>query len=330
MSYPEIVRRAFQLWWRTRALWPLGVLAALFGAGDYRTGNFNFNYSVSADELPGGGAAADLLERLEASEFVRAIIANPLPFIIGAAVILIGWALIAALVGQLAHGAMIRMADVADQGYAASLGDALRVGASRLLPLFLLAILAALPILLLLGVIIAVVAAVVAQVVAAGTAGPESVLPAIGGVLLCVLPLALIAIVLGILLSLLVRIAQRVCVIEGRGPLQSLGRAWRLLWRNLGLTLLNWLALAILGALFGAAATLPALAIALPAFFSFFSSGAIPWAALIALLIYGLVITVLLGGVLTSFNSTLWTLLYRSFLAREPDAAVPESYAPGD
>jgi hypothetical protein len=318
MSYPEIVRRAFQLWWRTRALWPLGVLAALFGAGDYRTGNFNFNYSVSADELPGGGAAADLLERLEASEFVRAIIANPLPFIIGAAVILIGWALIAALVGQLAHGAMIRMADVADQGYAASLGDALRVGASRLLPLFLLAILAALPILLLLGVIIAVVAAVVAQVVAAGTAGPESVLPAIGGVLLCVLPLALIAIV------------QRVCVIEGRGPLQSLGRAWRLLWRNLGLTLLNWLALAILGALFGAAATLPALAIALPAFFSFFSSGAIPWAALIALLIYGLVITVLLGGVLTSFNSTLWTLLYRSFLAREPDAAVPESYAPGD
>jgi hypothetical protein len=329
MSYPEIVRRAFQLWWRTRALWPLGVLAALFGAGDYRTGGFNFNYSVSSDELPGGGPAAEQLERLAESEFVRALVANPLPFIIGAALIIIAWALISALVGQLAHGALIRMADVADQGYAASIGDALRVGAARLLPLFLIVLLASLPILLLVGVIAAVVAVILGQVLVTRAAEPETVLAAVGGALLCALPLALLIFVLGVLLNLLVRLAQRVCVIEGRGPLHSLGRAWRLLWRNLGLTLLNWLALAILGALFGVVATLPAFAIALPAFFSFFSTGAIPWFALIALVIYGLVVTVLLGGVLTSFNSTLWTLLYRSFLAREPAAAVPESYGPG-
>jgi hypothetical protein len=329
MSYPEIVRRAFNLWWRTRALWPLGILAALFGAGDYSTGSASFNYRVSADDLSDGGAAADLLERMQASELLRAVAANPIPFVIGGVLMLIAWSLIAVLVGQLAHGAMIRMADVADRGYAASLGDALRVGAARLLPLFLIAILAALPILLLVGLIAALIAVVALRVMDAAPGGAEPALAALGGVLLCVLPLGLLTVIAGAVLGLLARLAQRVCVIEGLGPLRSLGRAWRLLWRNLGLTLLNWLALAILGALFGVAATLPALAIALPAFFSFFRSGAIPWAALIGLIVYGLVVTVLLGGVLTSFNSTLWTLLYRSFIAREA-APVPESYGPGD
>jgi hypothetical protein len=329
MSYPEIVRRAFNLWWRTRALWPLGVLAALFGAGDYATGNFSFNYGVSADELPDSGAAAELLERLESNELTRALVANPIPFIVGGALILIAWALIAALVGQLAHGAMIRMADVVDQGYAASIGDALRVGAARLLPLFLIALLAALPLLLLVGAIAALVGRAVVRIAGAPPGEAEPALAAIAGTLLCALPLGLLAVVLGAVLQLLARLAQRVCVIEGRGPLRSLGRAWGLLWRNLGYTLLTWLALAILGALFSAAATLPALAIALPAFFSFFRSGAIPWAALAGLLVYGLAVTVLLGGALTSFNSALWTLLYRSFLARERPS-VPDSYGPGD
>lgn len=329
MSYPEIVRRAFSLWWRTRALWPLGVLAALFGAGDYATGNFSFNYSVSADELPDSGAAAELLERLESNELFRALVANPIPFIIGGALILIAWALIAALVGQLAHGAMIRMADVVDQGYAASIGDALRVGAARLLPLFLIALLVALPLLLLVGVFAALVGLVVARIAGAPPGEAESALATVAGALLCALPLGLLAVVLGAVLHLLARLAQRVCVIEGRGPIRSLGRAWGLLWRNLGYTLLTWLALAILGALFGAASTLPALAIALPAFFSSFRSGAIPWAALAGLAVYGLAVTVLIGGALTSFNSALWTLLYRSFLARER-LSVPESYGPGD
>lgn len=328
MSYPEIVKRAFQLWWRTRALWLLGILAALFGAGDYATGNVNFNYTFSGDEFPGGGRAAEQLERLADSSLVRALIANPLPFIIGAVLIIIAWALIATLVGQLAHGALIRMADVVDQGYAASLGDALRVGAARALPLFLIAFLAALPILLLVGVIIVVITLLFGRVLVARDVEPETMLAAIGGALLCVLPLGMLIFVAGILLNLLVRLAQRVCVIEGLGPLRSLGRAWRLFWRNLGLTLLNWLALAILGGLFGVVASLPALAIALPAFFSFLNSGAIPWLALIGLLVYGFFVTVLLGGVLTSFNSTLWTLLYRSFVAREAVMAAPAPYAP--
>ena len=217
MSYPEILRRALQLWWRTRALWPLGILAALFGAGDYATGGSTFSFSAPSESLPDGEAAADMLGRLMASELVGAVVANPFPFVVGAAVVLLGWALIATLVGQLAHGAMIRMADVADRGYAASLGDALRVGAARLLPLFLIAILAALPTLLLGGLTIAVAVLAAARLHGAESVGSEAVLTAVGGVLLCGLPLALLTVVVGAVLGLLVRLAQRVCVIEGRG-----------------------------------------------------------------------------------------------------------------
>jgi hypothetical protein len=328
MTYPEIIRRGFFIWWRTRALWLLGVLAALVGASDYSTGNVNLNLpSNSVEEsLP-----SDMLERIEENPLLQAFLINPLPFVVGAVAVALLLLLISLLLGQLFHGAMIRMVDVVDQGYAPALGDAFRVAAARLMPLFGLALLLALPVVLLVAVILAIAVGIVFQIqqIQANAGDDPAILGVVGGALLCVVPLVLLMLVLGVVLNVFARVAQRVCVIEGRGPLQSLGRAWQLMRRNIGNTLLNWLALAILGGVVGVITAIPAVAISVPIIFSLARGDSFPWAALGLLFVYGIVVAVLLGGWLTSFNSAVWTVLYRSYLARE-QPTVPESYAPGD
>jgi hypothetical protein len=321
VSYPDLFKRAAMLWWRTRILWGLGVLAALVGYGDYQAGNVSTSFNVPAGDAEANPFPPELIEAWANNPALLALVENPAPFVIGLVAVLVLWLIIATLVGQLAHAAMIRVADVADQGYRATLGDGLRVGASRLLAMFALSLLVALPVILIVGASLALIVVLITQLVAASAAGsldgPQAALAAIGGLLLCLIPLILVMGLLSLVLSFFVRIAQRACVIEGLGPVASLARAWRLVTRNFGLALLNWVALLMLGAIFGVLATLPALAIAIPAIFSFTSSGAVPWAALVGLVIYGFLVSVLLGGVLTSFNATLWTVLYRSFVARE-------------
>ncbi len=320
MSYPDLFKRAALLWWRTRSLWPLGVLAALLGAGDYSAGNFNSGVNLPTNAGGAGDVSPELLEQWGRNPALLALVENPAPFLIGLAVVIVLWTLIASLVGQLAHGAMIRVADVADQGYQASISDGLRVGVARLVPMFLLNLLLALPVLIMLVAFFVVISALVAQFAAAGAEAfgtPESGLLAFGSLLFCLVPLVLGMIAVNLALSFFTRIAQRACVLEGRGAIASLRRAWRLVTRNFGNVLLNWIALLMLGAAFGIVATLPVLAIAIPAAFGFARSGEVPWLALLALLLYGFVASVLVGGVLSSFNSALWTVLFRAFVARE-------------
>jgi uncharacterized membrane protein len=332
MSYPDLFKRALALWWRTRGLWPLGMLAALVGSGDYSTGSLNFNQTVSGDD-PSDLVPPEQLEQLANNPLLRTIIENPIPIIVGFVIVVLLLSLIFSLIGQLAHGAMIRMADRADRGYEASIGDALRVGTARLLPMFLISLLVVLPLLLMIGLIVLVVVLAITQIVAATESGSNvgaTVFAALGGLLLCVIPLFLLILVLNIALSLFARIAQRVCVLEDRGPIASFARSWRLITRNIGNTLLTWIATALLGAGFGFVLTLPLLIFGIPAMIGFVESGNIPWGFVIGGGIYSLLVTVLLGGWLTSFNSALWTVLYRSFLAREQTTPVPASYAPGD
>lgn len=333
MSFPDLFKRAFALWWRTRALWPLGILAALVGAGDYSGGNnFNFNLNTSTgsgpDTLP-----PEIVDGWMNNPAVQAFIENPWPLLFGLGALIVLWSLIAALVGQLAHGAMIRVADLADQGLEASIGEGLRVGMARLLPMFLLSLIISLPGLLFALAIVVLAVGLIGQVVALGTGAasdPQTFLAAIGGTLLCLVPLGLLTVLLGVALGFFGRVAQRVCVVEGRGPIFSLQRSWGLITRNFGNAFLTWLVTLMLGAAFGFVIFLPALAIALPAMFGFMSSGQIPWAALIGLIVYGLLASVLLGGWLTSFNSALWTVMYRAFVERDRAFAVPATYAPGD
>lgn len=318
-NFVDLLKRAAVLWWRTKVLWPLGMLAAFVGHGDTSAGgNVNVSQQISGDSQADPPPwLADLLEH----PLVRSFLDNPWPYVIGFVVVAIVLALLAALVGALAHGAMIRAADVADQGYRATLGDALGVGAARTGPIFLINLILALPLILAVFVFAAAIGFGVAGIIGATQGGgqPESgpLIASLIGLIFCGLGLFLLILVVSALLGVWSRVAQRVCVIEVKGPVASLGRAWGLIRRNLGLTLLTWLLQGVLGGVVSFVLAVPALALAIPAVFAIARGDAFPVGLIVALVVYALLAGILVGGLLTSFNSAMWTVMYRAFVGRE-------------
>ncbi len=323
MDFPDLFRRSFALWWRVRALWVAGVLAALFGYGEYGA-SFNAQWSntTTVPIEPGGPSPLDQLSELDPQfAWLAANFA-----LIAAVFIVVGliWAVVAGLVGALANGAMIALADESGGEQPGDLGAGMRAGAARMLPVFLVNLLLALPLLLIFGAIFALVGGLLWQALSGGIESAEALVPTLLGTLACALPLALIAIVLSVALRLLGRMAIRACVIEGRGPLASIGRGWGLLRHNLGPTLLLWLVLGVAGLMLNVAMGLPALALVLPIGMSLASGGldSMPALAVAGLVIYGLVVNIGVGGMLTSLSSTIWTLHYRGLLGREWNSAI--------
>jgi hypothetical protein len=326
MDVQNLFRRSYAIWWRVRSLWVAGIIAALFGYGEYGA---SANFQQRTQTFPTGPGSASPFGNLAENPQIAWLIAN-LGLIIGG-LLLVGlvWGLIAGLLGALANGAMIQIAAAAERGQPAGLDDGLRAGQARAWPLFLINLLMVLPGLVLVLVGFAVFGTLFWRVISGGIDGsldqPAQILPALLGGLACFLPLVLLGALLSVILRLIGRFAARACVIEGLGPIASLRRSLALIRSNIGSTLLLWVMLGILSLLVSALLAIPTVALAFSLSADFFRAGFAGLSALsvVGLLAYSLVVNVGLGGVLTSFNATVWTLLYRSFVQREAAPVAP-------
>lgn len=315
----DIFKAAARQTWRVRALWPLGMLAALFGQSEV-----GFNGNVS-QRVPSGGVSPDGLPGplgdgriVELFTWIADHIA--LWVTLALAISLVWW-LVAALVGWLAQGALITMVDSLDRGVPLGARQALGRSRERVVPLVLLSILLALPLLAVLLVVLAVfVPAIVELVRSAGDPDPDVIAPRAVFGLICALPLIMLAALGGVVLQLLNKVAARSCVIEGLGARASVRRGWQLIRSNLGDTLITWLLLGVVSVVVGVVAALPAIVLVIPLVQSLVEGTWSGWAsaALVTLLIYGLLVGVVLGGIFTAFASAVWTKLYRHFLLRAP------------
>lgn len=327
MDMQELLRRSFAIWWRVRALWWAGMIAALVGYGEYGASmNFQWNSSRTVPITPGGPPPLDQLRELEPQ--LGWLFDNLVPIILCVVVGALIWAIVAGLIGSLAHGAMIQIADGASRELPVSFGEGMRAGSARMVPLFLIGFILALPGLLLAALVFALVGGVLWQVFTGRVDDPAQIAPTLFGAVCCVILLAIPALIIGLALRLLGRLAARACVIEGRGPLDSLRRGWSLLRGNLGPTLLLWLVVGIAGVVLNVILGLPALALLIPIGLSIGGGG--PSAGLIILgglilLLYGLIVNVGIGGALTGLNATIWTLHYRRLLGGEGVGAPPPS-----
>jgi hypothetical protein len=318
MNYGKVLNDSFNIFWTQRSLWLFGVMAALFGQSDY---SFRVNFSQSLSS-PGGGEPS--LNPLEGTILER-VYENPMPYLIALVILSLIWWVISTVLGWLAQGALIGMVDEIDRTGFTSLGQGWDVGRQHAFPLFVIAFILALPLLVLLiiGLIMVLpfLNQVLSQVFYSETFNPDLIMESLFRLMACLIPLACIGFFLGVLLRLLNLIAARSCVLEGLGPLASLKRGWSLLIRNIGYILLNWLILGLVGGTFGAVVGIPALLLWIPAAgaflyeeWSFLAVG-----SLVAALLYQVVIGLGVGGILTSFNSTLWTKLYKAFLEKEAE-----------
>ena len=311
MDIGNLLQRSWNVFWKNKVIWVFGIVAAFAGGSDY---NVSFNFNVSRPVQPGEAVLPPQLRDFLTSPALPVII---LVFVV--VLLLIG--LIFFLVNRLAHGAMIGMADEADRTGSTNLGSGWRIGRGKTLKLFLIGILLNLPVLILIIPAVAIfIASFLPLILAAqggsGPARPEALVSGMMGAFGCFCSTICVAVILGLILRLLDRFAIRACVLEDLGVIASIKRGWRVATGSLGYTVLLWFAFGIIGLVVGAVLVIPMAALALPVMLSFMESGrfgAQQIVLLLAMLAYGLIAGVVVGGILTSFNATVWTLAYRVF-----------------
>jgi hypothetical protein len=310
MDIGNLLKRSWNVFWKSKVIWVFGIVAALAGGSDYSVG---FRFNVSRPAQPGEPILPPQLRDFLTSPALPAII-----LMLVVVFLLIG--LVFFLVNRLAHGAMIGMADEADRTGSTSLGSGWRTGWGKALRLFLIGILLNLPVLILVIPAVAIfLASFLPMILAAqGGRGPAqpTLISGMMGAFGCFCSAICLAVILGLILRLLDRFAIRACVLEDLGIVASIKRGWRVATGSLGYTVLLWFAFGIIGLIVGGVLAIPMAALALPVMFSFMESGrfgAQEIVLILGMLAYGLVAGVVVGGILTSFNATVWTLAYRAF-----------------
>jgi hypothetical protein len=307
MEFGKLFSRAWQITWRWKVLWVFGFLVSL-GQG-FRGGN----RVIWVEDCW-------RLERF-LPEVVDILIALAcLGLIVGIAL----WVL--SVIGR---GALIGGVQQVEEEGSTDLRRAWMVGVSRFWTLFGLSFLTGLPVLILVILLIAAfVGPIVTDAIISSDRGGLSGLSVLS--FLCGVPLCCSTIVVGILLSQIRTYAERAAVLEGLGWIDAFRRGWQVLKENIGPTVVFWLILFAIGAVFAIVVGGGLLVLAAPfvALFSRIRPGA--W-VLIPICGGGLLVIVasaLIGSVVQTFTSATWTLAYRGMtrlgippMDVEPDAA---------
>ncbi len=314
MDYNKIITESIQIFWRNKSLWLVGMVAAFFGQGN---GNYNFNFNYQ-QPFP-GSSNKNPFSDFKIPSFVHDIINNPIPYIVAVVVIILGWWLLATLLGWLAQGALIGMVDEADRTGATSLGQGWQVGSERLIHLVLIAVLLALPTLLMLIPMAIWAISLITQIGVMATHKvptdkiASAILPLFFSTIACLIPIICIGGLLNFGLNLLKIISMRSCVLEQLGAIDSIKRGWQVVRQNIGYTLLTWFLLLIGSSIFSFIVFIPMAILGIPIITSVIYQG---WSSfsiglVLMFVLVMIVVSTGIGGLVTSFNSTLWTKFYK-------------------
>ncbi|MBN1642332.1 MAG: hypothetical protein JXA09_13940 [Anaerolineae bacterium] len=255
MDHIQILKRAAQVVWKYRALWVIGLLLVLAGGG--------VGGAISgAPGSPGGGGDGEgtRWERTyegwhDLDQFWADV--GPLVIAIGVVLLVVMGAMlllgvVRVVLRYVTRTSLIRMVDQYEvTGEEVGGGSGLRMGWSRAsFRLFLLNLLIKLPIALVaLVLVIPLIALALASF--ANASGTRIAL----GVaeLLLLIPIVLLAALLGIAVQPLLEIAYRATVLEDIGAWPAVKSAFGLIRRNFGAVALQWLLLVGLGIAWGIA-----------------------------------------------------------------------------
>jgi hypothetical protein len=302
MDYGKVLSRAWEITWRWKVLWILGLLASL-GSGFWGGGNAYSTESGQRVEL------TPWFEDAMGPTFWAGLGGIILGLLcLGLLVAIALW-----VVSIIARGGLIAgVLQVEDTGDT-SFGRAWRVGVRRFWTLFGVAVLAALPFIILavgLGIV-----AVLGIFVAMGATDDFSsvAVPGIITVICFATVFCCGMVVVGIVLDQIRIYAERAAILEGLGWLDAFRRGWEVLKENLGPTIIVWLIFFAIGIFLVGGIFAVAVVLGLP--FAFAVEAFKPAAWLLAPACCGgllaLIVLALTSAVLQTFSSATWTLTYR-------------------
>lgn len=303
MKWGEIIKKSFGYLKEYRALWYLGILAALTEGG-VSGGSFNgaggsSNFSTgSSDHLQSTVTKAS--NWMSANSFEVGILLLAF-FLISLIILYVSYSARAGLIGA--------VDDLESGKEKISTHEAFENGRKyfwRLLGLtILIALIIAAAILVLVGLILALVAIAIATT---------------PWLLLILIPLGLIFIVgvfvLSVYASLLVLLSTRQIIIKNSGIVASLHEASEIIGKNTSNLIIAWLINTAFGIAFGIAVAIAVLIVG--GILVLLGVGIYFASSILGLLIYAipfglafLALLLLMGGVVNAYFSTYWTIVYR-------------------
>lgn len=361
MNYGELLRRAWRVTLRYRALWLIGFILALTTTGSYYwiyswdTDNFQQSYVVEDYEFGENDFESPeaLLAHLgDMADHARAQVPDDdwdMVVQIGVTVLVVAvlWAIAAAILRYTSEAAAIRMVDDHEQtGKRLGVRQGLRLGWSRTAwRLFLVDLVLRVPLVLL---ALALLALAALPTILWFTGSVDSLSGAAVASAVLAVPVVLLILMVNIGVVLVTQFARRACAVDGLGAVASaraglkmvtsnlqasiivglvvvaVGILWSVVWLPLLLLLFPVEILAIVAG--GVAAGLPAVAIGAIGLLFLEVPVAYAVAGVLALPIFLLVALApmhFLNGLVQIYISSLWTMTYRTLTGREP-AAIEE------
>jgi hypothetical protein len=315
MEYGQVLARSLSITWRHRYLWLLGIFAGegAAGAGIPSSGTSNQRWSAPMRTTS--------FDWNQASAWLSGHAA--LLWTIG--IVLVALFLVLLLVSAMANGALVRASAELDAERPFTLGQAWKAGLATFWPVLALKLFALLVALTSLVVFLGLFLVAFVE----GMSGGAAV--AVGVAFFAALLLA-VAIPSWVAFGVALLFAVRAVVLDGMSASAALATGFRLIGRRLGRVALLWLLILAAGVVAGIAVGVGMALVTLLA------GGLIAGAAIaggfvgavivgIPTVVAWLTVVIAVGGALSAFSSTYWTLAYRR-LDAEPEPAGWAQVAP--
>ncbi|HSR48085.1 MAG TPA: hypothetical protein VLL77_08865 [Anaerolineales bacterium] len=295
MDYGGILKRSWDITWKNKGLWILGILAGCTaGNGNpSQTSSYQFSRSDFVNVDP-------YLRSVPEETWILVAIGLVMVFLLVMAAVIV--------LGILGQAGLIAGVARADETGSVSLGEAWRGGVPHFWKLLGLA--------LLLFLLVLVVALAV---------GLFTVL-SFGLAFLCLLPLICLLIPVGVLIAAYLSLVQNGIVLENLGVFQAFERAWQILRANFWPIVAMALILLLIGLVAGIVMAVPFFLVLFP-IVALAVAGSDTWMGILPMLACIVVyfpVLLVVSGILTTFTSGTWTLVFRRLTGIVPMAeSVP-------
>lgn len=332
MDHIKVLKRAWEMTWRYRALWIFGVILALTTARGWGGGGGNGNqaqYRINGEDLPWSGREFELPHI--PPNVTSILIAAGVGLACGIVILIV----VTTIARYVAETALIQMVDdYEDTGEKRNIRGGFRLGWSRTaFRLFLIKLLTSLPVAVAFILLFALsLSPLLLWVTESSVARIVGTVAAIGLFFMVLF----LAILVAAAISLLLKFFWRACALEEMGVIESIRQGFGLVRQRLKDVGIMWLimvgvqigwvlamiamvivlfpAIILLIILGGVLGGLPALLTG--GLISLLFEGPVPWVvgALVGLPIFILVVAtpwLFLGGLMEVFKSIVWTLTYR-------------------
>lgn len=319
MDYGDILKRAWRVTWRYKALWVLGLFVGAGGGSGGSGGGSNYR--------SGSGGGTNPFSTYQWTQFVDFLRSHIVAITI-AVTLLVLFGFVMWVLGVAARGGLIHLANEAEEGRQVRLRQGWSVGFRKWWRVFGVEFLTALPLILfalVLGVFAAlVVVSAVSRGVPAGDFGAALASIAVAGVCFVII-FGVLAAIVGTILGIVAQIAERYVILKDYRVRESIGQGWRDLWAKRGAFVMFLVTIGT-GIAFGIMLIIVAVLLVIPAAVALFARA---WVAA-ALLLFGAFLVLLLpSAIYGTFYSSMWTVFFRKMTGMEPAApAVATAYAP--